>query len=551
MSPDLRTVDLCVVGGGPAGLALASALIGSGMSVVLLESGGIGAPRFLGDVRVTAENPYEGADQISRTRAAYLGGTSGLWSYRMSNEDPEAGERGCRYAPLDPIDFEARADVPYGGWPFGRAELDPWYAAAQPVCGLGRFDYSAAGWSTEQARPLDLDPELIETRMFQFAPASVWTKRTVAALEGCPDVEIITSASVTELVTEATTETAADTLDDVQSVSAVRYCRPDRSVREVRARRVVLAAGGIENSRLLLLGEAGERGLLGNSHDQVGRYWMEHPLIRGGMLVTRPGSAFAYRLALYDATWRDGTKVMAKLSITPDHMRAEGLISTSVLFIPRDDVHASPSIQARNDLRSPSGRRAPLLQRVRTAATMASRPRDLLEARKIFPKQTGVDHNGWSAGEDVDRWRVFEILHQSEQTPDPENRITLTDERDSLGRRIPALHWVWSQADRDRVRRSRDIYAEQFARAGIGNMIQTDWDDGRPRMVGGNHHHMGGTRISPDARTGVVDADLRVHGTSNLFVAGSSVFPAGGSVNPTLTIVALSLRLAAHLRATR
>ena len=531
--------DLCVIGAGPAGLSLARSLTGTGIRVVVLEGGSDRAPQQLADIRVEGENPYP-QSHISQTRAAFLGGTSGLWSYRMSNQDPEDGLRGCRYAPLDQIDFETRPDVPSSGWPFGRAELDPWYAAAQPICGLGPFDYTADGWAEPGAQPLPLDPQLAESQMFQFAPATVWSVDAVAAIRADPHMKILTEANVTAL------EPAGNSGGETR-IGRVRFARPDGSPGEIEARLVVLAAGGIENSRLLLLGDEALRGGFGNEHDQVGRYWMEHPQVRGGLLVASPEAALGSRLSLYDAQYRRGTKVMAKLAIPPRTARERGLISTSALLLPRHTVLASSAVQAYTALRSPTGRSQSVVHRAAMAGRMAIGVRDLITARSVMAVHTGVDHNGWSSRPESIRSTVFELLHQTEQTPDPENRITLAGDRDRFGRRTPVLTWKWSQRDRERITASRNLYAEAFRTAGLGDVIQRDWDNGQPRAIGGNHHHMGGTRIAPSSRTGVVDANLKVHGVRNLFVAGSSVFPAGGSVNPTLTIVALSLRLAAHL----
>ena len=532
--------DVCVVGAGPAGLALAGALADAGVRVVLVEGGR--EVRHLGDVLAEGQDAYP-QDDVTRTRAGGLGGTAGIWSYRITNldhqgGDPDAGPRGCRYAPMDPVDFEARAEVPHSGWPLTRADLDPWYERAQPVCGLGRYDYSPAGWSTAARQPLPLPPELVETQMFQFGPASAWTVEALGRLRAADGVRIITGARVGELETDAAGG----------RVTAVHWRGEDGGSGVVRARCTVLAAGGIENSRLLLLSDRHVRGGLGNGADQVGRCWMEHPLVRGGLLVAPAGAGLGGLLGLYDAHVSDGsTKVMAKLSIAPDLVRAEGLLSTSALLLPRDDVLASPAVQAYTAVRSPSGRRAGLASRAVTAARVLVGARDLLTARRVMATHLGLDHNGWSTAPGAERVRVFEVLHQTEQSPDPDNRIVLSDATDRFGRRLPVLRWRWTDDDRRRITRSRDLYGQAFARAGLGRMIQTDWDGGRPRMLGGNHHHMGGTRMSAGPRTGVVDADARVHGVTNLFVAGSSVFPAGGSVNPTLTVVALSLRLADHL----
>jgi choline dehydrogenase-like flavoprotein len=533
------SADVCLVGAGPAGLSLAMALAFAGVRVALLEGGNPAVARTLDDVRAEGEEAYP-QSHISQTRANGLGGTSGLWSYRMANldHDPESGGRGCRYAPLDPIDFEARPEIPHSGWPLTRADLDPWYVQAQQVCGLGRFDYTPAGWSTPQAQPLPLDPDLVETQMFQFAPATVWADEAVATLRASAGVQILTDANVTELETDA-----AGT-----RVTAVHWRRASGSTGTVRARCTVLAAGGIENSRLLLLSDRTVRGGLGNGSDQVGRYWMEHPLVRGGLLVTPQSAGLAGRLRLYDAFWQDGSKVMAKLSVSPERMRKEGLLSTSALLNPRDEILASSAFQAYTAVRSPSGKAASLAVKARLGAKIAAGASDLLTARKAMADQVNLDLNGWSARPGAARFRVFEVVHQTEQSPDPDNRVTLSAETDGFNRRIPILTWRWTTADRDRIARSRDLYAESFADAGLGEMIQKDWDQGHPRLLGGNHHHIGGTRMSRDPSTGVVDADAKVHGVANLFIAGSSVFPSGGSVNPTLTIVALSLRLAAHVK---
>ena len=531
--------DVCLVGAGPAGLSLAIALAFAGIQVVLIEGGSAGITRTLDDVRLEGEAAYP-QSHVSQTRAGGLGGTSGLWSYRMSNldDEPNSGERGCRYAPLDPIDFEARPEVPHSGWPLNRADLDPWYAKAQEAAGLGRFDYTPEGWSTPATQPLPLDPDLIETQMFQFASAKNWIADAVATLRASFAVKILSDTNVTELETSA----------DGTRVTAVHWRRDDGSTGTVNARVTVLAAGGIENSRLLLLSDRQVRGGLGNGNDQVGRYWMEHPLVRGGLLVAPAAAGLGQKLGLYDAHWQDGNKVMAKLSVASARVRAEGLLSTSALLIPRDEVLAGAAFQAYTAARSPSGRAASLSARTVMRARIATGAADLLAARKAMAGQPDLDLNGWSGRPDAGRYRVFEVVHQTEQSPDPDNRVVLATDTDRFGRRIPVLKWRWTMADRDRITRSRDLYAQAFANAGLGEMIQKDWDQGRPRLLGGNHHHLGGTRISSEPTTGVVDADLKVHGIANLFVAGSSVFPSGGSVNPTLTIVALSLRLAAHVK---
>jgi choline dehydrogenase-like flavoprotein len=161
-----------------------------------------------------------------------------------------------------------------------------------------------------------------------------------------------------------------------------------------------------------------------------------------------------------------------------------------------------------------------------------------------------VARGGWSRLPANDRrFEVVDMVHQVEQAPDPNNRVTLGEQRDELGMPLARVSSQWSEVDLNSLRRNRRLLAEQLERAGIGRVIDPT-ADGPPSLhqLGGMHHHMGTTRMHVDPARGVVDSNLRVHGVDNLFVAGSSVFPTAGYANPTLTLLALSIRLADHLR---
>ena len=160
-----------------------------------------------------------------------------------------------------------------------------------------------------------------------------------------------------------------------------------------------------------------------------------------------------------------------------------------------------------------------------------------------------LGNGGWSSDTGNDqRYTKFEVLSQTEQTPDPNNRITLSEQRDKFGRPLPKLTNRWNERDIANVRVSQLIYADEFAKAGLGH-LQFEWKNDRPADFSlSTHHNMGTTRMNNDPKQGVVNSNCKVHGVSNLFIAGSSVFPTGGHANPTLTIVALTIRLADHLK---
>jgi choline dehydrogenase-like flavoprotein len=145
--------------------------------------------------------------------------------------------------------------------------------------------------------------------------------------------------------------------------------------------------------------------------------------------------------------------------------------------------------------------------------------------------------------------RLYVVKNVAEQAPNPDSRVVLSRERDALDCPRVALCWRTSPLDKRTAHRAREIFGEELWRAGAGRLQSSLEGEGKPwpARLRGARHHMGTTRMHSDPRRGVVDANCRVHGIANLYVAGSSVFPTSGAANPTLTIVALALRLAGHV----
>ena len=543
--PDVGApIDVCIVGAGPAGLAVAEALAGSRHRICVLEAGPAdGSPQETAGVELLAENPYPGA-AVRNSRAAMVGGTAGLWSFRLagSGDDADAAMAGCRYLPLDPLDLTARPDIGTPGWPLTRAELDPWYEAAQRLCQLGPFDYDVANWGEPGGcRPLPLDDTGVVSSMFQFGPATAFTRDARERLEVAPNVELRTRTQASWLELDA----------GGGHVVGVRIVDAEGAEEVLPCAAVVLAGGTVENVRLMLDTGRHHRTTPGNRYGLVGRYFMEHPLVRGGLLVTPPAAGLIRRLDLYATRRTRATWVSAKLTLTEQVLRDEGLAGCSALLIPRHRSFGGRGAQALARLRSPSGRRLGKGAQAKLAMTVLTDARSVIGAvRAVRGTQPNLDRAMW-AGPNADLdLSVFEVVHQTEQTPQADNRLELTATRDDYGRSRMAMAWRWSEADQDRVRRARDRFADAFETAGLGTFVQRDWDNGRPRMIGGTHHHLGGLRMATTPEEGVVDADCQVHGTDNLFVAGSAVFPSGGYANPTLTVVALALRLGTRLRDT-
>jgi choline dehydrogenase-like flavoprotein len=527
-----QTYDVCIIGAGPAGMTLARQLLGTGLRVALLESGGRTAERpaqSLGE-GTTIGDYYP---PLETTRQRQIGGTAGAWHVGIGG-----GDAGARYVPFDPIDFERRGWLPHSGWPFDASHLAEHYRAAQRLCGLGPFDYDPQRWSDHTHGPWPFADGQMTTGMFQFGSRNHFTSAWRDDIARSSDQHLICHATAIEIMT----------VDGGGSVSGVRIARPDGRRETVRARWVVLAGGGIENARLLLLSRGAEGKALGNDHDLVGRYFMDHPLGAVDRLVPFDRGVFD-RLALYDLREVEGTAVMAKMQLSEAVIRREGLIGLSAILLPRSRWHWSEAVEsARRLARAIVRFRAPR-QPLREVASMLRGWPDVCgftaEKLRLAPPTYTLTCGGWSKlSRKAQRFDSFAVMYQVEQSPDPDNRVVLGEARDAFGCPKAELHWRFTDLDRARMERSKQLFAAAFERAGLGRLERLGGDF----FSASTHHHMGTTRMDADPREGVVDADLKVHGVANLSVAGSSVFPTGSYANPTLTIVALSVRLANYLR---
>jgi len=491
--------DICIVGGGPAGITLAGEFIAHSARVIWLESGGIG---FDEGAQTLNEGTFTGAEYagLRKTRHRQAGGTAHTWN------TPVDGDPGAKYVPLDSLDFEPRPATGEIGWPFDRAHLEPYYERAQTVCGLGPFAYEAERWCEE--RPTFSIPDrCLHRSVYQFGLASRFTDCHEWGPGDSENIVLLYHATACSL----------DMADNGRSAVAVEAATLAGNRFRVRARLFIVAAGGIENARLLLASREPGHAAPGNGHDWLGRCFMEHPRDRALSLIPRDPEIYD-QAAFYDRhTALDGTVVAGRIALDGDVVVREGLLNASVTLVP--------------------------LLRER----WLSRRRLRRLARKSInaPEHRPTAAYGWSKTDDpVRSYAGIQILMNTEQYPDPENRVVLSEDVDALGVPKPSVHWKWRARDQSNLVRLRSVVGDALSAMGIGRVEINPRANPDPNA----HHHMGTTRMHRDPRAGVVDPHSRVHGTDNLYLAGSSVFPTGGYANPTLTIVALALRLADHIK---
>jgi choline dehydrogenase-like flavoprotein len=533
--------DVCIVGSGPAGLSLALELSKTNLRVCLLESGRRNFDAAVADLNqgeVESAHGYR-AETLRQGRRRQLGGSANLWNHKMHGQSGDF----IRCVPLDGIDFEARDWIPLSGWPFSRRELEPFYERAHQFCRLGPFDRPADAWwrpDSAVARPWRNDT--VESIVSQFCAAAIFQQESQAELQRAANVHVFPQSILLRLVTEKSRP---------EVISAVEVARPDGSRFLVRARQVVLAAGGLENARILLLNEATRNGGPGNRHDLVGRCFMDHPSITLGTLA--PSSKGIYeRMTFYDQHFVKGVPVMGQLRLQSEVMRREKLLNACAVLVPhfRNLRWNLPAVFEQIVSKGPRF----ILHRMfpdQSPAPAADCPAEPLTFRQRLLEGSYSERRcGWSRLNHKERrFGLVGVRSLVEQSPDLANRVVLGPESDALGQRRLKLCWRWNELDLRSIRRTQEIFAQEFAAAGFGSFAPSkESAAGAPRTFFSPHHFMGTTRMHEDPSQGVVDANCRVHGLQNLFVTGCSVFPTGGFANPTLTIVAMALRLSDHLR---
>lgn len=490
----LLEADLVIIGGGLAGITLAKELAGGSLKIIVLESGGLEmeaenqalyAGSCVQKAHGAKDRPLHDYPIQSRVRA--LGGAGHVW--------------GGKCGPLDPADFAERPWIPYSGWPVTREEMQPYYDRACDLLEIDRFPLERASASSANLQPLALDPQ------DGFFPAP----RVYARISGrtdkpafdrfrtqfaeAPNVNVYLYANVVRIRREG------------EMIAGLDIACLDGKRHAAKAARYVLATGGIENVRLLLASDN-----LGNRDDLVGRFFQGHLTYSNDSDAEREGSAFAASRA-------------APLD----------------LYAPAERIAAHCVI----------GAGLPAQERMKTGNFTATLFRaDFSGADPVIAGETGTIGQ---ASAQLDKAQpqpnLLGFFAMTEHFPNPESRITLDpSQKDALDMPRITLTWVHGEKDYDDLERSIDGLAAAVGAAGEGRLC---WSLRRDELLASSNasrHHMGTTRMHANPKKGVVDANGRLHETRNLYVAGSSVFPTSGIVNPTLTILALTIRLADHLK---
>lgn len=536
------SADVCIIGGGPAGITIALQLLRSGLRVLLLESGGDkpdAATQALYEGEVADPALHSPPDTYRQRR---FGGSTTIW--------------GGRCMPFDPIDLEPRPWAPNASWPIDYAALARVYPEANLLCEAGACVYDARAVTAGGMRPIiaGFMPEAFDTdRVERFSCPTDFGRRYGPRLAAAEDMRVLLHANVTRLLTSLD-GVRVDRVE-VQTLAGNRF--------EVQASQFVLAMGGIEVPRLLLASRDRHAAGIGNAHDLVGRTYMCHIAGTIGELrlrVPRADVWHGYEVA------PDGTYCRRRIALRPEQQRR--LEIGNIVFrlhhprIP-DPSHRTGALSAiylakhlisyeygkRLTGHEADGLRTWLLHAANVTTDPFGSVRFLLHwvrwrmlAQRKFPSVIIRP-----------RANLFSLDFHAEQVPNRESRVGLAETRDRFGLPQVRIDWRYAPEDVRTVATAFDLLQRSVAESGAGTLTlapdETDIDAVVRRDGAYGGHHIGTARMGSSATSGVVDADCRVFGMNNLFVAGSAVFPTSSQANPTLTIVAMAIRLGQHLKA--
>jgi choline dehydrogenase-like flavoprotein len=560
--------DIAIIGAGPAGITIAREFLNSPYRVLLIESGLVDEhePHMaLNQVESEGEPAGEAAINFRRI---FHGPNMGSFNQqaqpygmRVRAFGGSAKYWGGRSATFDQMDFAKRDWVPFSGWPVSRESLKPYFDRAADWLNLGPNCYDEEFWKLlggKIERP-PLDRSKLRSCFWQYARS----RRDLTQMKSFgADFKALDSGNVRVLVNATVTQIEID--EDGKAFSHLEVSTINNVRSKVTARLCVLASGGIENARLLLASNRKRKEGLGNKHDIVGRFLMDHPGTRLGHF-TRADLKKAGYLGFYTLR-KDGhfRLYLHGLTFSPEFQAEEKLLNAAIYTLPEispDDPIEALKRLARFKSENPFADIWALI----TSVGLLSKAVGLkVFQSKLMPhslqnliinffmvvnpsfvvrefQSKGVPH----------KLDCLSIHVMTEQVPDPESRIVLSESRDPLGMPRAKATWKISEADRHNILRIGQLLRDELPKARLPAPVMADWIvENRPQdaPLVDMAHATGATRMSSDPKTGVVDANCKVHDVENLYIAGASVFPTSGHANPTLMITSLALRLADHLK---
>ncbi|WP_341226352.1 GMC family oxidoreductase [uncultured Arcticibacterium sp.] len=489
--------DYCIIGSGIGGGMLLDSLVKNNPNckIAIIEAGG---------KRPKAEPHYEsdGLPFKMITTSVQLGGTSNLWHGVLSF--------------LDDIDFKKRSWIPQSGWPIKKENIMPYYKRAAVFFGIEEYDYfflnRLNAFLKKSVESINFNKKLLENKLFQQPKKILSLKRTIKEIsDQYANVEVFSDSTALELKSEASSG----------SVSSCVIGVGQKQTKEVLADKFIICAGALETPRLLL-----------NSkwikNKNIGRYLMDHPMGNLVQLKFRKKQ----KAHIYSTTpYGKGTKIKTGLVFTEETQEKYKL--------PNHNFYIRPSFVKGIDDKSEKIKLS-LLTYKSGKLSLSDIKNTLLNlnvVRQILTYKLSLNVS----------YNYADLFFMTEQVPSWDSFVGLSDKKDEFGYKKASVNWHLTDYDLENMRMVYNMCLENFFDSKDFEITHTKKDFNWENIFTSGAHHVGTARMASSEENGVVDADLKVFNTNNLYVCDGSVFPTSGNVNVGLTIAAMAMRLADHL----
>lgn len=509
------SADICIVGAGVAGLTIAREFLGSNVSILILESGG---KKDESRIQRLYESdvvglPHEG---VHNGRFRVYGGSSTRW--------------GAQLMTFEQNDLDARAHVSGEAWPVNLHEIQQYYRRAEDVLSMNALSYEEDLWSDLGVDPLGFDRQKLKYRFSKWAG---FNNRNLAKSIGvdCASARNVTTLLHANLLEIVPSENGA-------AVECLKVGSLSGRKATISATRYVICCGAIETARVLLASDKMIPSGVGNDNDLVGRYFQDHISVRAATLDPSDRARFT---ATFDPFMRGNTMHSCKVVMT-EEMQKEKRCLNVMGHVVYGFTEESGLYELRKILRAVQSKRNPIPSP--------------LGAWRILRYSSDIFRMVF--GQFLARRRLsprFAKCHldiECEQLPSRDSRVMLSREKDELGMPKTMLDWRITDLEKHTVREYLHIFRSEWDRLGLGKAKweASIFDDGDEWLgvCRDTYHHAGTARMGLSPADGVVDRDLKVFGFSNLYIGSTSVFPTSSCANPTLTMMALCVRLSDHLK---